>query len=133
MKLGRKLLDGKKQDVITMRENGYTYNEIARVMGCSIKTVARVIIEADQEEHINAHGRKGMRNTMKIRNQIIRDVVERRNYTYNDLARLIGCSDTTLDRLLDNDPNTRLTIKQMKRICYICNNQFEEVFEDEPQ
>lgn len=131
--MGRKIRDEKKDDILTMRENGYTLNEIARVMHISVKSVVRTINEERDRQNIKTHGMKGMRNTFRIRNKAIREVVERRGYNVADFVRLVKCSDTTADRVFDNDPSVRLTIPQIKRICFICNKKFEEVFSDEPQ
>lgn len=131
--MGRKIRDEKKDDILTMRENGYTHNEIARVLHISIKSVVRTINEERDRQNIKTHGMKGMRNTFRIRNKAIREVVERRGYNVADFVRLVKCSDTTADRVFDNDPSVRLTIPQIKRICFICNKKFEEVFSDEPQ
>lgn len=131
--MGRKIRDEKKADILTMRENGYTHAEIARVLHISVKSIVRTINEERDRQRIQTHGKKGMRNTFRIRNKAIREVVERRGYTVADFVRLIRCSDTTADRVFDNDPTVRLTIPQIKRICFICGKKFEEVFADEPQ
>ena len=116
------------ENIIRLREDGYTYERIAQIIGCCSMTVKRVVNER------GGYGKTatGMKNILRIRNKYLREAVERNRYTIRGLARAVGVSNEKAEQIIEGDDDLRLTIGQIKNILHICGDKtFEEVFADE--
>jgi hypothetical protein len=83
-------------NIIRLREDGYTYERIAQIIGCCSMTVKRVVNER------GGYGKTatGMKNLLRIRNKYLREAVERNRYTIRGLARAVGWMQTEDDRAI---------------------------------
>lgn len=130
------LYDMTNKEMLEMRMNGATFQEIADKCGMSKQAVhERLKLYA-----LKLAGKRGKVldiNTIRYEGlyeyfleNLDESIHSFINKVYDTTASNKGCCTATMKRFLQGETESRFNIRQIKKICEICGMPFEEVFRE---
>lgn len=117
------------QEMLEMRVDGATYQEIADVCGCSRQFAEQRISAYIKRMKVGARGKEF--SYLEIKFKGIRGHFEvNTKETTTSFAEKVGVQPNTMRNFLKGNSNSFFSIPQIKRMCEIVGKPFEEVFEE---
>lgn len=116
-----------REEIIKLRENGLSYDEIGQKYGVSRQRIYQIVKVAGAD--------RIRKNNTNIERIVYKGVYEfmkdNSNVSYASLSRAIGISNSSVFQrfLQSTSDNGRPTIRQIKKLIEITGKSFEELFE----
>lgn len=119
----------KEQEMMKMRVDGATYQEIADRFGITRQRVYNILYEYSRKITAGARGRAFSFLEIKFKG-IRQHFADNDTETTCKFSEKVGVQPCTMRNFLKGKSESYFTIPQIKRICEVVGKPFEEVFEE---